>query len=161
MKEFKVGIIGFGTVGAGVASCLLNNADTIAKRTGVKPVLTKIADLDITTDRGVKVPKGILTTDAKALIDEVDVVVELIGGTTIAKKFILEALEKGKAVVTANKALLAEHGKEIFETAEKHNTEIYYEASVAGGIPIIKSLREGFVGNRISRIYGIMNGTCN
>ena len=161
MKEFKVGIIGFGTVGAGVASCLLNNADTIAKRTGVKPVLTKIADLDITTDRGVKVPKGILTTDAKALIDEVDVVVELIGGTTIAKKFILEALEKGKAVVTANKALLAEHGKEIFETADKHNPDIYYEASVAGGIPIIKSLREGFVGNRISRIYGIMNGTCN
>ena len=86
MKEFKVGIIGFGTVGAGVVDCLLNNADTIAKRTGVKPVLAKIADLDITTDRGVKVPASLLTTDARALIDEVDVVVELIGGTTVAKK---------------------------------------------------------------------------
>lgn len=161
VKELKVGIIGFGTVGAGVASCLLKNGDVIAKRTGVKPVLAKIADLDITTDRGVEVPKSILTTDAMALIRECDVVVELIGGVTKSKEFILEALKLGKPVVTANKALLAEKGEEIFAAAEKSKADVYYEASVAGGIPIIKSLREGFVGNRINKIYGILNGTCN
>ncbi len=161
MKEYKIGIIGFGTVGAGVASCLLNNAEVIAKRTGMLPRLAKIADLDITTDRGVAVPKDLLTTDSDELIREVDVVVELIGGTTVAKKLILQALNAGKPVVTANKALLAEHGEELFAAAEKNHVDLYYEASVAGGIPIIKSLREGFVGNRISRIYGIMNGTCN
>ena len=161
MKEYKVGILGFGTVGAGVADCLLNNADVIAKRTGIKPVLAGIADLDITTDRGIRIPAGLLTTDASELIHHVDVVVELIGGTTVAKKFILQALGEGKSVVTANKALLAEHGEELFAAAEKNNAALYYEASVGGGIPIIKSLREGFVGNRIERIYGILNGTCN
>lgn len=161
MKEYKVGILGFGTVGAGVADCLLNNADVIAKRTGIKPVLAGIADLDITTDRGIRIPAGLLTTDASELIHHVDVVVELIGGTTVAKKFILQALGEGKSVVTANKALLAEHGEELFAAAEKNNADLYYEASVGGGIPIIKSLREGFVGNRIERIYGILNGTCN
>lgn len=161
MKEYKVGILGFGTVGAGVADCLLNNADVIAKRTGIRPVLAGIADLDITTDRGIKIPAGLLTTDASELIHHVDVVVELIGGTTVAKKFILQALGEGKSVVTANKALLAEHGEELFAAAEKNNADLYYEASVGGGIPIIKSLREGFVGNRIERIYGILNGTCN
>lgn len=161
MKEYKVGILGFGTVGAGVADCLLNNADVIAKRTGIRPVLAGIADLDITTDRGIRIPAGLLTTDASELIHHVDVVVELIGGTTVAKKFILQALGEGKSVVTANKALLAEHGEELFAAAEKNNADLYYEASVGGGIPIIKSLREGFVGNRIERIYGILNGTCN
>ncbi len=161
MKEIKVGIIGFGTVGAGVAANLLANNDIIAKRTGVKPVLAKIADLDITTDRGVSVPAGVLTTDAAALINEVDIVVELIGGTTVAKKFILMALNAGKPVVTANKALLALHGEELFAAAEANNVDLFYEASVAGGIPIIKALREGLVSNRINRIYGIMNGTCN
>ncbi len=161
MKEYKVGILGFGTVGAGVADCLLNNADVIAKRTGIKPVLAGIADLDITTDRGIRIPAGLLTTGASELIHHVDVVVELIGGTTVAKKFILQALGEGKSVVTANKALLAEHGEELFAAAEKNNADLYYEASVGGGIPIIKSLREGFVGNRIERIYGILNGTCN
>ena len=161
MKEYKVGILGFGTVGAGVADCLLKNAEVIAKRTGVKPVLTGIADLDIKTDRGVKVPREILTTDASELIHRVDVVVELIGGTTVAKKFILQALTEGKSVVTANKALLAEAGEELFAAAEKNHADLFYEASVGGGIPIIKSLREGFAGNRISRIYGILNGTCN
>ena len=161
MKEYKVGIIGFGTVGAGVAENLLTNIDVIAKRTGIRPVLTKIADLDITTDRGIKIPDGILTTDAMSVIDCCDIVVELVGGTTIAKKFILEALKKGKSVVTANKALLSHYGQELFEAAEKSGADLYYEASVAGGIPIIKSLREGLVANRIERIYGIMNGTCN
>lgn len=161
MKEFKVGIIGFGTVGAGVAACLLKNVDVISKRIGIRPVLEGVADLDIESDRGVKLPEGTLTTDASALIDRCDVVVELIGGTTIAKKFILEALNKGKNVVTANKALLSEYGNELLEAAEKNNVDLFYEASVGGGIPIIKGLREGFAGNRISRMYGILNGTCN
>lgn len=161
MKEIKVGIIGFGTVGAGVAANLLSNGDVIAKRTGVKLVLSKIADIDIKSDRGVKVPKKILTTDAMALIKDVDVVVELVGGTTIAKDFIMAALKLGKPVVTANKALLAKKGEELFAAAEKSKADIYYEASVAGGIPIIKALREGLVANRIQKIYGILNGTCN
>lgn len=161
MKEYKVGIIGFGTVGAGVAENLLANADVIAKRTGVRPVLTKIADLDITSDRGVKIPDGMLTTDAMSVIDSCDIIVELVGGTTIAKKFILEALKKGKSVVTANKALLSHYGQELFAEAKKSGSDLFYEASVAGGIPIIKALREGLVSNRIERIYGIMNGTCN
>ena len=161
MKEYKVGIIGFGTVGAGVAENLLANSEVISKRTGVRVVLHKIADLDITTDRGVAIPAGVLTTDANEVINSCDIVVELVGGTTVAKKFILEALNKGKSVVTANKALLSHHGKELFAAAAKSGADLCYEASVAGGIPIIKSLREGLVANRIERIYGIMNGTCN
>ncbi len=161
MKKVKVGIIGFGTVGSGVADCLLKNGDVIERRSGVRLELAKIADLDIKTDRGVKVAPGVLTTDADQLIKEVDVVVELVGGTTIAKEFILKALKAGKPVVTANKALLAEKGNELFAAAEKSKSDIYYEASVAGGIPIIKALREGLAGNRINKIYGILNGTCN
>lgn len=161
MKKVKVGILGFGTVGAGVAAILLNNRQVIAKRTGVDLELAGIADLDITSDRGVPVPRELLTTDAMALIDRVEVVVELIGGTTVARKFILTALHKGKPVVTANKALLALHGEELFAAAAESGVDLYYEASVAGGIPIIKGLREGLVGNRIRRIYGILNGTCN
>lgn len=161
MKEIKIGIVGFGTVGSGVAANLINNADVIAKRTGVKLTLAGIADIDIKRDRGVKIPDGILTTDAMKLIENVDVVVELIGGTGFAKKIILEALKLGKPVVTANKALLASCGEELFESARKFKADIYYEASVAGGIPIIKALREGLVANRIRKIYGIMNGTCN
>ena len=161
MKELEIGIIGFGTVGAGVADCLLKNGEVIAKRTGVKPVFKKIADLDIVRDRGVKVPDGVLTTDAMEAIETCQVIVELVGGTTFAKTIILEALKRGKPVVTANKALLAKYGEELFAEAEKSGADIFYEASVGGGIPIIKSLREGLVGNRINRIYGILNGTCN
>jgi len=161
VKELGVGIIGFGTVGAGVAQCLLENGDVIARRDGVKLVLKRVADLDITTDRGVKIPDGVLTTNAMEAIEECDIIVELVGGTTIAKTFILEALKRGKPVVTANKALLAKYGEEIFAAAEKTGADVYYEASVGGGIPIIKSLREGFAGNRIRRMYGILNGTCN
>jgi homoserine dehydrogenase len=161
VKEIKVGIIGFGTVGAGVAANLLSNGDVIAKRTGVKLTLSKIADIDIKRDRGVKAPEKILTTDGMALIKEVDVVVELVGGVTVARDFILAALKMGKPVVTANKALLAKKGEELFAAAEKFKADIYYEASVAGGIPIIKILREGLAANRIQKIYGILNGTCN
>ena len=161
VKEIKIGIIGFGTVGAGVAANILANSDVIASRAGVKLVLAKVADLDITTDRGVRIPEGVLTTAAAEAIREADIVVELVGGTTVAKKFILDAIRAGKPVVTANKALLALHGEEIFSAAEAAGVDVYYEASVAGGIPIIKALREGLVSNRIHRIYGIMNGTCN
>lgn len=161
MKELGIGIVGFGTVGAGVADCLIKNGEVIAKRTGVKPVIRKIADLDIVRDRGVKVPREVLTTDAMEAIETCEVIVELVGGTTFAKTIILEALKRGKPVVTANKALLAKYGEELFAEAEKSGTDIFYEASVGGGIPIIKSLREGLVGNRINRIYGILNGTCN
>jgi homoserine dehydrogenase len=161
MKEFKVGIIGFGTVGTGVAEYLVENSSVISKRTGLKPVLAKIADIDISTERKIKVPTEILTTNVSELIDEVDVVVELVGGIDNAKKFILEALSKGKSIVTANKALLAEHGEELFSAAEASKADIYYEASVAGGIPIIKALREGLSGNKINKITGILNGTCN
>ena len=161
MKELGIGIVGFGTVGVGVADCLIKNGEVIAKRTGVKPVIRKIADLDIVRDRGVKVPREVLTTDAMEAIETCEVIVELVGGTTFAKTIILEALKRGKPVVTANKALLAKYGEELFAEAEKSGTDIFYEASVGGGIPIIKSLREGLVGNRINRIYGILNGTCN
>ena len=161
MKAVKVGVIGFGTVGAGVVSCLLGNGTVIKRRTGVEVELAGVADLDTKSDRGVKLPPGILTNDAAALIDNVDVVVELVGGTGVAKDLILKALGKGKPVVTANKALLAEFGEELFAAAEKSRADIYYEASVAGGIPAVKALREGLVGNRVAKIAGIMNGTCN
>ena len=161
MKELKVGVVGFGTVGAGVVENLLQNREVIAKRTGIMLTLTCVADLDTTTDRGVKVPDGVLCNDAAEAIKRCDIIVELVGGTTFAKKLILDALNAGKSVVTANKALLALHGAELFAAAEKNNVDLFYEASVAGGIPIIKALREGLAGNRINRIFGIMNGTCN
>jgi homoserine dehydrogenase len=163
MKKINVGIVGFGTVGAGVVDCLLKNGDLIAERTGMRPLLVKVADLDITTDRGVAVPPGMLTTNVNEVIEnpDIDVVVELIGGTGIAKEIILRSLGKGKGVVTANKALLALHGAEIFAQEEAHTADLYYEASVGGGIPIIKALREGLVGDRIREIVGILNGTCN
>ncbi|MBP1582511.1 MAG: homoserine dehydrogenase, partial [Victivallales bacterium] len=163
MKTVNIGLIGFGTVGAGVVETILKNGELIGQRTGVLPVLKRIADLDITTDRGVKVPAELLTTDAMSLIadPEIQVVVELVGGTGIAKRFVCEALKAGKAVVTANKALLAKYGEELFALAAENHTEIYFEASVGGGIPCIKALREGLVANRIHEIYGILNGTCN
>ncbi len=163
MKQIGVGILGFGTVGAGVADGLLKHREVMAKRLDVDIVLRRIADLDITTDRGVAVPAGVLTTDAKAVLSdpEVQIVVETIGGTGIARTFVLEALKAGKCVVTANKKLLAECGKEIFDTAKENGVDIYFGASVGGGIPIIRVLREGLSGNGIESIHGILNGTCN
>ncbi len=161
VKTVKIGIVGFGTVGAGAAATLLANREVIAKRTGVNLELVRVADLDITTDRGVSVPAEKLTTSADEAIREADVVVELVGGTTFARTLILKALNAGKPVVTANKALLAKYGEELFAAAEANGVDLYYEASVGGGIPVIKALREGLVANRIRRIYGILNGTCN
>jgi homoserine dehydrogenase len=163
MKQIGVGILGFGTVGAGVADGLLKHRDVMAKRLGVDIVLRKISDLDITADRGIAVPDGVLTTDSFAVVADpsVNIVVETIGGTGIAKKLVLEALSNKKCVVTANKKLLAEYGREIFDTAAANNVDIYFGASVGGGIPIIRVLREGLAGNDIEAIYGILNGTCN
>ena len=163
MKQIGVGILGFGTVGAGVADGLLKHRELMAKRLGVDIVLRKIADLDITTDRGIVVPKEVLTTDAAAAIADPDtqIVVETIGGTGIAKKFVLDALNAKKCVVTANKKLLAEYGREIFDTAAANGVDIYFGASVGGGIPIIRVVREALASNEIESIHGILNGTCN
>ena len=163
MKQIGVGILGFGTVGAGVADGLLKHRDVMAKRLDVDIVLRKIADLDITTDRGVAVPAGTLTTDAASVVadPEIQIVVETIGGTGIAKKLVLDALNAKKCVVTANKKLLAEYGREIFDAAAANGVDIYFGASVGGGIPIIRVLREGLAGNEIESIHGILNGTCN
>ncbi len=163
MKEIKIGILGFGTVGAGVVEGFQKNGALMAERTGITPVVAKIADLDITTDRGITVPEGVLTTDAMSVITDpsIDLVVELVGGTSVARQFTLEALKQGKPVITANKALLADHGEEIYKTARDNNTGIYYEAAVGGGIPILRAQRAGLIGNQIESIYGILNGTCN
>ncbi len=159
----NVGIVGFGTVGTGTARILLGNRDLLKERTGIDINLKKIADLDIKRDRGIKLPKGTLTTSADDLIDDPDIqiIVELVGGTTFAKELILKALRKGKHVVTANTALLATYGDEIFRTAGKAKVEIGFEAAVAGGIPIIKVVREGLIANRVKAVYGIINGTTN
>ncbi|GAB4485012.1 MAG: homoserine dehydrogenase [Thermodesulfovibrionales bacterium] len=159
----NVGIIGFGTVGTGTAGILLRNRQLLRERTGIDIRLAKIADLDITRDRGLKVPKGVLTKNADELIrdPEIRVIVELVGGTTFAKDVILRALAAKKHVVTANKALLANYGGEIFRAAAKNGVEVGFEASVAGGIPIIKVMREGLIANRIKAVYGIINGTTN
>ena len=159
----NIGIIGFGTVGTGTAKILIQNRKLLKDRTGVDVNLRRIADLDIKRDRGIKLPKGVLINNADSLIADPDIhiVVELIGGTTIAKDIMLKAIRNGKHVVTANKALLATHGKEIFKAAEKANVQVGFEASVAGGIPIIKIISEGLVANRIKSIYGIINGTTN
>ncbi len=163
LKKIGVAVLGFGTVGAGVVETLQKNGELLAERLGVRLVLRGVADLDLTTDRGVEIDSELLTTDGAALIEreDVDVVVELIGGTGVARQFTLQALRAGKPVVTANKKLLAEYGEELHRVAEENQTEIHFEAAVGGGIPIIKALREGLCGNRIESMYGILNGTCN
>ncbi len=163
MKTIKVGLIGFGTIGCGMVKILQDNQSQIQSRLGAVLEVVKIADLDITTDRGVKVDAGMLTTDAKAVLDhpDIDIVVELIGGYEPARSFILQAIENKKHVVTANKALLAKHGDEVFAAAEINHIAIGFEASVGGAIPIIRSIKEAFVANRIQAIEGIVNGTAN
>ncbi len=161
--QVKLGIIGGGTVGGGVVQALQRNGALMASRLGVDLRLARVAVRDLKKARAVKVPAGLLTTDWESIVrdPEIDLVVELIGGTTTARSVVLTALKLGKPVVTANKALLSAHGEEIFEAAQKHGSNLYYEASVAGGIPIIKVVREALIGNRITRLYGIVNGTCN
>ena len=162
-SRVTVGLIGFGTVGGGVAKILFENAEVIRQRVGVPIDLVRIADLDITTDRGLSLPDGVLTMDAQSVLQDpdIDIVVELIGGYDPAKHFILTAMQQGKSVVTANKALLAVHGEEVFHAATSAGVDIGFEASVGGGIPIIKALTEGLVANRVTSMFGIMNGTSN
>ena len=163
MRKIKVGIIGFGTIGSGVVKILASSRDLIRQRLGAEVEVIKIADLDITSDRGVEVNSSLLTTDAKEMIDnpDVDVVVELMGGYEPARSFMLQAIAGGKHVVTANKALIAKHGDEIFAAVEDQQVSIGFEAAVAGAIPIIRLIREAFVANRIITIEGIVNGTAN
>lgn len=162
MREIQVGLIGFGTVGSGLAEVLLAEKERMEKRSGLTIKLAQVADISIDA-----LPEQFaditLTRDARALINDknIDVVVELIGGQEPARTFVLEAIAAGKHVVTANKALLSESGAEIFAAAAANNVEVGFEASVGGGIPVIKSLREGLVANKILSIMGIMNGTAN
>jgi homoserine dehydrogenase len=162
-REIGIGLLGFGTIGSGVVAALQTHGGLIEQRSHLRLVLRRVADVDLDRDRGVRVERSLLTRDASAVVRDpaVDVVVELIGGVTAARTLTGEALALGKPVVTANKALLAEHGEELFRLAEQHKTNVFFEASVGGGIPLIRSLREGLVSNRIRGIRGILNGTCN
>ncbi|MFZ8862329.1 MAG: homoserine dehydrogenase [Thermocrinis sp.] len=159
--EVKVGIVGCGVVGTGTVALLLENAKVIEEKTGIKLSVSKVADKDWNRPREYEVPSTLRTTDYREVIESSDIVVELVGGKDFAKRLLLEALEKGKHVVTANKHLLAEDGEEIFKKAKEKGLMVGFEASVGGGIPIIKALREGLVGNRVQNVYGILNGTTN
>ena len=163
MKEINIGMLGAGTVGTGVAKILFENKEIIRQRVGADLILRRVADIDIERDRGVPFEDGVLTTDAQSVVvdPKIDIILEMIGGDTIAKELILKALENGKPVVTANKALLAEHGNIIFKAAARNGVDLAFEASVGGCMPIIKALRESLVGNRIKSMAGILNGTCN
>ena len=162
-QKINVGIIGLGTVGSGAFRILRDNAELIRHRVGVPVEVTKIAVRDATRDRGVAIPAGVLTTNPSQVIDDpnIDIVIELIGGYEPARELILAAIARGKHVVTANKALLAADGAEIHEAARQAGVSIGYEASVGGGIPVIKALKEALAANRILSIYGIINGTSN
>ncbi len=163
MQQINVGIIGFGTVGAGTVDVLLQNQDIINNRVGSEVVLKKIADLDIDSDRGISVDSSLLTRKALEIIEDPDIhiLVELIGGLEKAKDYILKAMKNGQHVVTANKALLAECGEEIYRAADKYGVSLAFEASVGGGIPIIGAFKEGLSANRIQTVMGILNGTSN
>ncbi len=162
-KAVNVGIIGYGTVGTGTARILLKNRKEIERRIGFPIVLKRIADLDIRRNRGLKLPKGMLVRDSSKVINDpdIDIVIELIGGIHPAKEFIFDAIKSGKNVVTANKALLATDGRVLFNAAKKNKVVLGYEAAIAGGIPIIKVIRESMAGDRVKSILGIINGTAN
>ncbi len=163
MQQVNLGMIGGGTVGSGVYHAWAQNGDLMAARLGVKLTFRKIAVKALDEPRAYPIPRSLLTTDWQEVVNDpqIHIVIELVGGTGIAKVMILAALTQGKTVVTANKALLSAHGPELFAAAAKSGANLYYEASVCGGIPIIKALREGFVANQFPAIYGIVNGTCN
>jgi homoserine dehydrogenase len=163
MKEIKVGLIGFGTIGTGVVKILNENGDILEEKLGGKIVLKKIADIDLEKDRGIDIDRSILTDNPEEIIDDpqISIVIELIGGYEPAKSFILKAIRNGKHVITANKALLAVHGKEIFDAASLYGVDIGFEGSVGGGIPIIRAMKEGLCANNIKSIFGIINGTAN
>lgn len=162
-QEVRIGLAGFGTIGTGVVKLLQQLGPQLVRRLGFRLTLARIADIDLERDRGVTVPTEILTRDAFALVADpsIDVVVELMGGYDTARRLVLSALKAGKSVVTANKAMLAVHGHEIFAAAEKHGVDLRFEASVGGGIPIVRTLREALAGDRLRAVYGIVNGTSN
>ncbi len=163
MKKISIGLIGWGNIGTGVVKLLQQNEDLITQKLGAKLVLKKIADVNISSPRGVKVPKSLLTTDAGEILSDPDIsiVIELMGGYEPARTYVLQAIENGKHVVTANKAMLATYGNELFCAAQHKGVDIGFEASVGGTIPIVKTLKESLVANHINSIVGIMNGTCN
>jgi homoserine dehydrogenase len=162
-KTVKIGLVGLGTVGCGVAKLILKEADSIAAKTGLRLELACIVDIDTDSPRQVKLPSGILTNDISKLLDDdtIQIGVELVGGTDAAKQIQLKMLQAGKDVVTANKALLAEHGNELYKAAHKNGRCIAFEASCVGGIPIVSGIRTGLRANDITAMYGIVNGTCN
>ena len=162
-KSVKIGLVGFGTVGCGVAKLLVEQADSIEAKTGLRLELTRVVDIDTDSPRDVKLPEGVLTSDINKLLNDesIKIGVELVGGTKAAKDVQLKMLQTGKDVVTANKALLAEYGNELIECAHKNGQCIAFEASCIGGVPIISGLRTGLLANNITAIYGIVNGTCN
>ncbi|MEO0446948.1 MAG: homoserine dehydrogenase [Verrucomicrobiota bacterium] len=162
-EPLQIGLAGLGNVGAGVYKNLQRNRDLLRERSGREIQIRRVVVRDLGKSRDVEIPEGLVTDDLETLIDDesIEVVVELIGGVTRAKELVQSALRRGKSVVTANKALLAEHGKELFALAEENGATIYFEAAVAGGIPIIKTVQESFVGNRIEKMVGIINGTSN
>ncbi|UCE83495.1 MAG: homoserine dehydrogenase [Deltaproteobacteria bacterium] len=163
MDEIQVGLIGWGTVGCGLAKVLEDNSRMLQERLGVPLRLKKVVDVDLERPRPIALPREILSDQVEDILgdDDIRIVVELIGGMEPARTFLLEAMKRGKQVVTANKALLAVHGSELFAAALKHRVNIAFEAAVGGGIPLIRALREGLAANRIGHIYGILNGTAN
>jgi homoserine dehydrogenase len=163
VKPIRVGLLGIGTVGAGTLTVLRRNQEEIARRAGRAITIDMVADKELDKARALVGRAGTVTADAFEVVESraIDIVVELIGGTDVARELILKAIGNGKHVVTANKALLAQHGNEIFGAAQKHGVMVAFEGAVGGGIPIIKSLREGLTANRIEWIAGIINGTSN
>ncbi|MCR5165140.1 MAG: homoserine dehydrogenase, partial [Thermoguttaceae bacterium] len=163
MKTIKVGLVGFGTIGTGVAKLLLLQKERISKRTGCDVQLVRIADLDTTRDRGLTLPEGMLTADYHDILNdpEISIVVQLIGGTGVERTVMLEMINAGKNIVTANKALLATYGEEIFTAARAKGVSVAFEAAVGGGIPIIAAMGESLAANEIESIHAILNGTCN
>ncbi len=162
-QKHNIGLVGYGTVGVGVCQILQQQAELIAKRSGAEFEVVKVAMRDIHKKREIELAEGVATTEWAEVVQhpEVNLVIELIGGTETAFEVVAAAIKLRKPVITGNKALLAERGEEIFALCAEYETPIYFEASVAGGIPIIKSLREAFVGNSIVSLAGIINGTCN
>ena len=162
-KNVRIGLVGFGSVGCGVAKLILEEAESIAVKTGLRLELACVVDTDIKSLRPIKLPEGVLTNDINRLLNDetIKIGVELVGGTDAAKEVQLKMLEAGKDVVTANKALIAEHGSELYKAAHKNKRCIAFEGSCAGGIPIISAIRTGLTANNITAMYGIVNGTCN
>ena len=164
MNDVKIGLLGLGTVGAGVVKVLDSHRALLEERAGCRLTLAGIADLDLTSPReGLDLKTLPLTTDAQAILGDptIQIVIELIGGLEPARTFILKALAAGKHVVTANKALLAHHGPELYAEARRRGVPLAFEAAVAGGIPLIRAVKDGLVANRILSVFGIVNGTCN